>query len=244
MSSPLQVFAPLSPAVEAALRASIQRFGVIVPVVRDQHGRTIDGHHRARIAEEMGVEYKVDVRQVADDEEAHALARTLNADRRHLTEEQRKEVVALLAAETVVVLRGREEIPVVVAKHSANAIAGALGVSEKTIRDDISQLRTDTKLHRPSQTVGSDGKVRPSRRALDPDSAMTKRGRNRRPLRHAAKDAALRMRLEIEKLERLFADDRLPGNAEQVALLTRGHLLYAVETAQRLLDLLDKEISK
>jgi hypothetical protein len=36
------------PALRPALRANIQRFGVLVPVVRDQHGGMIDGSHRAR----------------------------------------------------------------------------------------------------------------------------------------------------------------------------------------------------
>ena len=67
--------------------------------------------------------------------------------------------------------------------------------------------------------------------------------RKRRPLPTAAKEAAARMRKEIEKLERLFADDRYHQNREQVATLTRGHLSYTVETAQRLLDVLNKESS-
>lgn len=56
-----QLFAALPAPVEDALRASIGRFGVLVPVVRDQHGNTIDGHHRSRIADALGVKYRVDV---------------------------------------------------------------------------------------------------------------------------------------------------------------------------------------
>jgi ParB-like chromosome segregation protein Spo0J len=42
-----QLFPPLAPEIEAALRASIEQFGVIVPVVQDQNGNLIDGHNRA-----------------------------------------------------------------------------------------------------------------------------------------------------------------------------------------------------
>jgi hypothetical protein len=45
----LQPFAQLSSPIEAALRASIQRFGVLVPITTDQNGTVIDGHHRQRI---------------------------------------------------------------------------------------------------------------------------------------------------------------------------------------------------
>src|SRR4051812_39932626 len=50
------LFGPLEPATEAALRASIERFGVLVPVTFDQRGRILDGHHRWRMAAELGVD--------------------------------------------------------------------------------------------------------------------------------------------------------------------------------------------
>ncbi|MBA3361859.1 MAG: ParB N-terminal domain-containing protein, partial [Acidimicrobiia bacterium] len=81
----IQPFAALDKATEAALRASIRRFGVIVPVVQTPEGRILDGHHRVRIAREEGVEFPIRYQKVRDDEEAREIAITLNADRRHLT---------------------------------------------------------------------------------------------------------------------------------------------------------------
>lgn len=229
-----QLFHPLAPAVEAALRASIQRFGVIVPVVVDQHGRTIDGHHRSRIAGELHVDYRTDRVTVGSDEEAKAIARTLNADRRHLTEEQRKEVVLLLASETVAAGRGgREEV----ARHSPQAIAGALGVALKTVQDDIAELTTDSKLARPAKTLGQDGKVRPSKRATAPVPKQDKRA-NRRSLPDVAKDSGWALRKDVERLERVFGDDRFAANKERVAAHLRGHLEYAVDALRGLLDLI------
>jgi hypothetical protein len=63
-------FPPLDAAADAALRTSIRMFGVLVPVARDPHGRTLDGHNRERIAGELGAEYRVDVLEVRDDEHA------------------------------------------------------------------------------------------------------------------------------------------------------------------------------
>jgi hypothetical protein len=84
--SDYQLFDALPPTVEAALRASIERFGVLVPIVTDQHGNVIDGHHRKRIADELKVKYRVDLMNVDGDEQAREIARTLNADRRQLTD--------------------------------------------------------------------------------------------------------------------------------------------------------------
>lgn len=76
MNAPFQLFDALPAHIEDALRASIERFGVLVPVVKDQHGNVLDGHHRARIADQLGVPYRVDVVQVADEDEAREIART------------------------------------------------------------------------------------------------------------------------------------------------------------------------
>ncbi len=142
----LQLFPDLDDATEAALRASIARFGVLVPVIRDQDGRTIDGHHRSRIAAEIGVECPIEVRLVADEDEARELARTLNADRRHLTTDQRREVVAALRSEG----------------HSLRAIAGAVGVSDGQIRKDLAD--TGAYQYAPAVVTGRDGKSYPAAR--------------------------------------------------------------------------------
>lgn len=240
--SSLQEFAPLAPAVEAALRASIVRFGVLVPVVKDQHGRIIDGHHRSQLAEELRVNYRVDRVIVANDEEAQAMARTLNADRRHLTEEQRKEVVLLLASETVAAGEGgREEV----ARHSPEAIAGALGVAKSTVQEDMKQLAGTGQLTRPAKTLGQDGKVRPTKRRGEGDASTPSQGsranmgpKSRRRLPDVAKEYGWSLRRDVERLERVFADDRFGDNKEKVATQLRSHLEYAVETLRGLLDCL------
>ena len=78
---PVIALPPLDAATEAALRESIRRFGVLVPVVRDQHGRTLDGYYRSRIARELGIDYRVDVIAVSSDDEARQIALSLNGDR-------------------------------------------------------------------------------------------------------------------------------------------------------------------
>ena len=153
MSSAYQLFKDLTPAVESALLASIDRFGVLVPVAKDQHGNILDGHQRARLADSLGIKYPVNIIEVADDAEALEIARTLNEDRRAMPKDERLPNVAALKDEG----------------HSNRAIAGALGVSEGQVRKDIAEveLRTGTQLG-PERTVGLDGKVRPARREPKP----------------------------------------------------------------------------
>jgi N6-adenosine-specific RNA methylase IME4 len=150
-----QLFDALPDSVEAALRASIEKFGVLVPIVRDQHGGMIDGRHRARIADELGVSYRVDVVQVIGAEEAREIQRTLNADRRHLSGEQLREHIVFLAQQV-------DEDGVGV--YSQPTIAQVTGVSQpyvnQTLGDD--QLISTYKL--PDRRLGADGKVRPARR--------------------------------------------------------------------------------
>lgn len=141
-----QFFPELDAATESALRASIERFGVLVPVAKDQHGNILDGYHRSRIARELGVDFRVDVHVVADDSEARAIAATLNQDRRMLSKGQRVQVVHAL----------REE------GHSLRAIAGAVGVEETTVRRDLSGAAGAA----PDSIVGRDGKRYPARRTV------------------------------------------------------------------------------
>lgn len=152
--APFQLFRNLAPPIEAALRASIYRFGVLVPVAKDQHGNILDGHQRARLADELGVKYPVNIIEVADDAEALEIARTLNEDRRAMPKEERLEVVKAL----------RED------EHSIRAIAGALGVSKSQVERDLAGVPHGT----PDTARGLDGKFYPARKQpkLEPAAAI------------------------------------------------------------------------
>ena len=76
-----------------SLRADIAANGVLVPVVVDQHGRILDGNHRAAIALDLGIDYPTVTVAVTDDADAWDKAVSLNCARRHLTREQVREVI-------------------------------------------------------------------------------------------------------------------------------------------------------
>lgn len=89
-----QVMPRLSADEFEALKTDIAARGVVVPAVVDQHGRTLDGHHRQEIAAALGVECPVEVHWVKDDEDGRQVALALNLSRRHLTREQKRDLIA------------------------------------------------------------------------------------------------------------------------------------------------------
>lgn len=79
----------LSPWEYELLKESIIELGILIPIVKDQHGNIIDGFHRMAIIEELGLkDYPVEVIEVEDEEERRALAIRLNVERRQLSHDQ------------------------------------------------------------------------------------------------------------------------------------------------------------
>lgn len=163
--SGLQLFDDLPPHIEAALTESIKRFGVLVPVAYCTHGVLLDGHHRVRIAESVGVDCaRVDVRGDDGDEcgpDCLEMARTLNSDRRHLTDEQRRKVAVSLRQDG----------------HSLRAIAGALGTSKDTVARDLDDSGVSDET--PDEVVGLDGKSYPASRPKPGDRVEDSSGDSR-----------------------------------------------------------------
>lgn len=129
MTATFQPMPDLAPEQYDALKADIQAHGIIVPIVVDQHGRVLDGHNRKAIAVELGIECPAETRHVVDDDEAADLAVTLNCARRHLTQEQKRD---LIGAE----LHRRWD-------DSDRAIARRVGSSPTTVGTVRSELRQE-----------------------------------------------------------------------------------------------------
>ncbi len=53
-----QLLPPLSDEDYKRLKDDIAQRGVMVPIEVDEHGNVLDGHHRKRIAEELGIGYR------------------------------------------------------------------------------------------------------------------------------------------------------------------------------------------
>ena len=79
-----------------ALKKDIAENGVLVPLEVDDHGNVLDGLHRFRACQELEVErVPVIVRHDRTEKQKLAHALRLNLRRRHLTREERDEVIRL-----------------------------------------------------------------------------------------------------------------------------------------------------
>lgn len=149
-----QVMPPLSEEEFAALKQDIEENGVLLPVVQDDGGNIIDGHHRARAHDELLAEGRVtggypvvERSDLTTDEEKRDLARRLNMQRRHLNQEQKREAIAARLKETPT--------------WSDNRTARLLGVDGKTVRSVRMHLEVVGELPRVDVLTGSDGKHYP-----------------------------------------------------------------------------------
>jgi ParB-like chromosome segregation protein Spo0J len=146
-----QLLPPLSDEEYAALKADIAVQGVLVPVVIDEDtGEVIEGHHRLKAWTELRAEgvkvpdYPKQVVRFANDDDRVAFVLAANLFRRHLTREQRAEVVTRLRAEG----------------WSLRRIGEAVGVEEITVRRDLEGATFVA----PERIEGADRKSYPARR--------------------------------------------------------------------------------
>lgn len=152
-----QLFPNLTADEYEALRADIAERGVMVPVELDETGAILDGHHRAAIADKLGIGYRTIVREGWTEEAKLVHIVALNAHRRQLRPEDRAEIVARLRRERL----------------STRTIARAVGVGVGTVHRDLSRVPSGT----PDAITGADGRTYPSRRpSLPPLPADVKRG--------------------------------------------------------------------
>lgn len=147
-----QLFPNLTLDEMEALTADIAERGVMVPVEVDEDGAILDGHHRAMIADSLGIGYPTVVRAGWTEEQKLTHVVALNAHRRHLAGDQRREVVARLRRE----------------RMSTRAIARAVGVDQSTVVRDLAgdasaSPAIDADASMPV-TIGTDGKSYPAQR--------------------------------------------------------------------------------
>jgi 16S rRNA G966 N2-methylase RsmD len=99
---PDQTLAAIPPLTEleyAALKADIRVHGIHVPIMCDETGNVLDGHHRRRIAEELqsegiAVEYNSIIVPGMSQSAKYDLSMRLNLNRRHLSRQQHRDLIA------------------------------------------------------------------------------------------------------------------------------------------------------
>jgi DNA modification methylase len=92
--TPYQVVPDLDAEEYEALKADIRENGIIVPITIDGDGHIIDGHHRYKAAQELGIsDPPTNLRTDLDDESKRSLAWRLNMQRRHVGKSTKKDLI-------------------------------------------------------------------------------------------------------------------------------------------------------
>lgn len=139
--TPYQLMPGLTDEERASLRLDIEKHGIRVPIDVDEHDSILDGHHRAWIAAELGIDCPRRIVSGLSEEEKRAHAVSVNVFRRNLTREQRREQVARLRSMGM----------------SQRAIAEATNLPRSTVKDDLRQVGESA--HLPEKVTGQDGKT-------------------------------------------------------------------------------------
>lgn len=87
-----QVMPPLSTEEYQELYDDIKTNGIHTPIHVDEEGVVIDGHHRSKIASELGIPCPVIAHDDLSESQKRSLAFSSNLKRRHLNREQRREL--------------------------------------------------------------------------------------------------------------------------------------------------------
>jgi N6-adenosine-specific RNA methylase IME4/ParB-like chromosome segregation protein Spo0J len=147
----LQVMPELSESEYQELKADIEERGVQVPVELDEEGNILDGYHRVKVCNELGIsDYPTIIRYGMTDEEKRLHARKLNMARRHLNGEQKRELIAAQLRETP--------------EWSDRQIAKGFGVDHKTVGAVRKGSESTGEIPQLEKRIGADGKERTSRK--------------------------------------------------------------------------------
>lgn len=187
-----------------ALKASIHEAGgILVPVVVTSDGEIIDGRGRVRAAQELKItEYPREVVYGLDAEAARLRRLSLNCVRRHLSAEQKREIVKAT-------LRATPEL-------SNNYLGELTGVDGKTVAQVREGLEATSEIPKLTAFKGKDGKTRPrhvlartTRETNEASEALRKLG-DEAPQRLLTAREVIRKAARIEAVARKEAVESAP----------------------------------
>lgn len=141
-----QVARDLNQVEYEALKTDIEERGVMVPVELDEDGNVLDGHHRVRICAELGIaDYPTIVRKGLTEEQKFEHARKLNANRRHMSKEERDETMRAMRADGMTYQQIADKVGV----NVATAHRAAADVPILHLQNEKGQTRPATYERKP-----------------------------------------------------------------------------------------------
>lgn len=184
-----QLLPQLSEDEYQSLKADIAERGVQVPVEYDDAGNILDGHHRVRACLELGIkDWPSIVRGSMTEEQKIEHVLSLNLNRRHLTREQRRELVIKLRKQG----------------WSLRRIAERLGASLGTVAGDAEVFKNEHLGH-PLTITGADGKQYPAAKPKTSASVFAPNNKDR----NSAIEALHAIQKEAPELLEKFASGEM-----------------------------------
>lgn len=146
-----QVMPELTPEEYAELRADIAERGVMIPIEYDEQGNVLDGYHRLKICEELGIkDFPRVIRAGMTESEKLTHARKLNIARRHLSRGQIRELICEQLKATP--------------EQSDRQIAQSLGVSHPTVGTLRKELEENGDVEKFTTSTDTLGREQPRTR--------------------------------------------------------------------------------
>ena len=184
--TPFQLMPDLPSWEYEALKESILQHGVIIPIIKDESGIIIDGHHRNRACQELKVKNipTITLAGLTEDQKRdHALI--LNLVRRKISRKQMREIIA---AE----LRRTPDI-------SNQWLAEIVGTTDKTIQSVRKDLIAGSEIPMVDRFRAKDGKSYPATRLYTDKEKQADRARDALA---TLGDDAPRKAVSLKQLER------------------------------------------
>ena len=213
---------PLTPEEYSALEASILEHGILSPVITDENGVILDGHHRSRIAAEHSLSCPKQIVYGKTDTEKRTMALSMNLDRRHLNREQKRALVAE-SVKADPKLTDREHARRTGTSHPTVATVRA----DLEKRGDVESFTTRT------DSLGREQPVKPTA----PANVNTETGEieaepvkpRRRPINELLREAGAELDRAVERINRLAQDDRYTANTDLINPYIRN-AIHQLET--------------
>ncbi len=147
--SPYQILPDLLPDEYESLKATIAERGVDIPIIVDDKRNIIDGFHRQRACDELGIFCHREVREFRSEAEKFELVLRANCRRRQLNRKQKEKLIE------VYLLRDPQ--------IADNSLGRLIGVSKNTVATVRSHLEATRQIDKFEKLRGRDGKERPTK---------------------------------------------------------------------------------
>jgi 16S rRNA G966 N2-methylase RsmD/ParB-like chromosome segregation protein Spo0J len=232
-----QVMPPLSQSAQDGLEDSIRRLQrLLYPIVTDEDGNLLDGHWRLYFwhklkREGMDLEpYQVIIVRGLSEAEKRAYARNLNLARRHLSQEERRELIA----------QQIKEDP----RKSDRQIAAALGCDHKTVASVREELEGRGEIPHVEARTDSRGRSQPARKPMVFAKNRAEERRARKVLQAVPVDSWPDQVIDSRQATRLGRKYRLDNPPEVPAVQTIGEAtLYHGDLLEALSGVPDNSVN-